>query len=415
MTIEDYKNLLSRLKNEDERKLAKILMENTFPEMVDYFQGKVEELKEGMLAENVSNINRWEVAMTICDKNRLGALEEGLYPMKKSDLEKKESVKQGRYVFFPVYLEAADADIKERLTYGYSGKLTVENQEFEVPVHLEKNDSYLSIIENLKQSFLQSGIRWLPLNLAYLEKFYYFVAKLPEEATVQEDASEFSLAVSQFDLAVREGIIPVWNVEHVSIAASDFPVIQENKMLYQYEFRVESNVEYIPDHQKPIDGECVRRGNSLLVITQENERSKFAFWKITRRDWAEVGSDRLILTNGVKNILIGQRPDHAIVHSQYELERAIHQLSVSRHLKFLGFQVRPQDYYLHCESAYDVLTAREDGDVIPQCRQRDYLELSFENAGLDAYLFRNVVWFVADMIQTEFREFRVNAVPCDEK
>ena len=409
MTTEDYNKLLGKLENEDERRIVQTLLETAFPEMIDYFQAKVTELRAGILSESIADMNRLEIAITIWEKDKLGVLDDGLFTVKTREKESSDIIKQGQYIFFPVFIEADDREIQKSMGKTYVGKLSWKNQELEVAVGLKKNASYEEIVAQLKKSFLLAGYKWTPLNSAYLDKFYYFVAEIPEELKNESDTAGWSLRVEDFDLDVRERIVPVWNVEHITITASDFPVIQENKLLYRYSFVVDRDAEYIPDHQMELDGEFVRQSDSLHVLTKENELSKFVFWKVVANEWERIRTAWPVLSNGTKRLVIGKHSDCPIVHSAHELEKLICQLSVSEYYKYNGYKVRPNDYFDSFEAAYDVVKAKEDEDLIVRPAKRDYLELEFENKGIAGYLSRNLVQFVVDIVQREFNEYRVIA------
>lgn len=409
MTTEDYNKLLGKLENEDERRIVQTLLETAFPEMIDYFQAKVTELRTGILSESITDMNRLEIAITIWEKDKLDVLDDGLFTVKTREKESSDIIKQGQFIFFPVFLEADDREIQKNLGTSFTGKLSWNDQEMDVPVRLKKNASYEEIVASLKKSFIAAGIKWTPLNAAYLDKFYYFVAEVPEELKGESDVSRCSLQVDGFELRARERIVPVWNVEHVTITASDFPVIQENKLLYRYSFVVDRDAEYVPDHQMELDAEFVRQGDALHVLTKENELRKFVFWRIVSNTWEKVQHEWPAMSNGTKRLLIGKHSEYPVSHSPHELEKIICQLTASEYYKYTGYKVRPHDYLDGFEATYDIVKAREDEDLIVRPANRDYLELEFENKGFAPYLFRNIVQFAADIVQREFVEYRVIA------
>lgn len=409
MTLDELRVLTDRLQNDEEKRLIKLLMEKTFPEMVSYFEGKVEELKQELLAEKRFEINEQEIVIGICEKNQIGVMPEGLYPMRWKDLEQGVTISEEGTLLFPVFVKADEKDIAANCGKQFKGIVFSAGKQYEVAVGLKKDNSYHEIVKALRESFSLSGYSWRPLNDAFLEKFCYFVVQMPNNEDIPLD-DDITLEVTDFKLDVYEKTIPVWNIAHVTMQATDFPVIQVDKLKYRYEFHAEEWEELIPDHRTEMLGEFVRRGESFIGTLDGNDRKEFPFWKLYKYDWDEYVGERL-LSNGLRRSTVVLNSAGNRVHSPFELDRIVWQLSVSRLLNFRGYKVRPSDYYAHCSEAFDLVEPRKNDYLIEQDENRACLEISFENLGVPQYLFRNVIRFVAEVVQMEFREYQVVAIP----
>lgn len=409
MTLDDLREIADRLENDDERRIVKVLLEKTFPEMHRFYQEKIDEIITNIKQECISDINQHEIAITICNVKERELISDKLFLMKMSDANGKSGIRQSEGVLFPVFIMADDKEIQEECIRTFHGTITKNEKEFGTTFHLQKDDSYKEIAGALKKAFVRSGFRWTPLNAAYLEKFYFFVADLPEELKENEGEEPYSYKLSDFRLPIAEQIVPVWNVERVTVQSNDFPMIQENKIRYRYDFQVKKGEELIPDFTREQHGEYTRYEEHLTYYAENNDQKRFSFWKVIRADWEKIEGENSILTNGKKRALIGTVSTQQIVHSPFELARTVQALTASQRIQYINYRVRAFDYYDHCEEAYDLVRASQEDGLIEQVSRKDYLELEFVNGGEPQYLYRNVIQYIVDMVQMEFREYQVIA------
>ena len=409
MTLDDLQEISDRLKNDDERRIVRVLLEKTFPEMHRFYQEKLDEIITNIRQESIPDLNQHEIAITVCSVTELDLISDKLFPMKRSDTDEKREIRQSEEVLFPVFIMADDKEIQEEYSRIFHGTIIDKEEEYSTTFHLQKDDSYKEIAGALKKAFVRGGFRWTPLNSGYLEKFYYIVADLPEEWKEKEEEDHYSYKLSDFPLPIAEQIVPIWNVERVTIQSNDFPTIQENRIRYRYDFRVEKDAELIPDFTREQQGEFTRYEDHLTYYAENNDQKRFSFWKITRADWEKFKGERSIFTNGKKRALIGAISTGQIVHSPFELARTIQALTASQRIQYINYRVRAFDYYDHCQEVFDLVRASKEDGLLEQISRKDYLELEFENKGEPPYLYRNVIQYIVNMVQMEFREYQVIA------
>lgn len=400
MTEKELREKINQIVSDEQRAVANILLDNTIPQMQKYYQSQIDGLKKQLLDERVANRNRFEIAITVCEREKVSLLEDCLFPMDMEDISEK-AVLEENTLKLPVWIAEDDVNMKWYLVYGIKGYLHTNGGDVAVNFRVQKDSAYLDILNRCKQSFALNGLNWRTVNTAYLHKFYILETEL---TGVEADTEIYGYTFECEALTgkIRDNMVPLWNIRHITMQANDFPIMQEDKICYRYDFVLQDNKELVVDMADDIRGYCARYANTLSFITDNNDNRQFSFWEITHDDFKSMNNEYMILTNGLSHHMWSTMRNSEIVHSAWEVARSVLGLSISENIEYLGGQVLT-DY----DKADDFVVAEEPFQALSISDTRDYLELRIRNKDIPKYLYRNVVQYIVDSVQCEFREYKV--------
>lgn len=400
MTEKELREKINQIVSDEQRAVANILLDNTIPQMHKYYQDKIDELKKQLLDEKVENLNQFEIAITVSERERVSLLEEYLYLMDIEDVERKTRVEEN-LLKIPVWIAEDDVTVKQYLMSGIKGYVHTKDGEFPVNFRLRKDTNYLEILQHCKQAFARNGLTWRTVNSAYLHKFYILEADLLSEVAASETLG-YTFECEELEGKIHDNIVPMWNVRHITMQANDFPIMQADKICYRYDFLLQENTELVLDMTDDVRGYCARYANTLSFITDDNENRQFSFWEIKAHDFKSVSCEYMILTNGVSRYMWSTMQHSQIVHSAWEVARSVMGLSISEWIEYQGGQVLTdydrEDNYVVAEEPFQALRLSD---------HRDYLELKIINKSIPRYIYRNVIQYIVDSLQCEFREYKV--------
>lgn len=401
MTREEMKQKIDSFVSDSDRKVANILLEHTLPQMQSYCERKIEELKQQLLDEKMQEINKYEIAITVCEREKIDLYEDMLFAMNVSDVTGREYFMEEDSLCIPVWIAADDKEILQYKADRIRGTIHTTSGEFAVEFKLVKNTTYLDVLQQCREAFAGNGLCWKEVNEAYLQKFFYLETSI---RNIQTDTEIIGYSVKNQELNQRlhRNMIPLWNVRYITLPANDFPVIQEDRIHYRYDFLIPEKIEMLLDKAECRDGYGVRYQDRYSLYTGDNSKKQFIVWQIYANDFSKLHSEYAILTNGVKREMWSSQGQSRIVHSDFELSRCINTLAVSEKIVYKGYQVL-QNY----DKTFDYVVAREQSNELPMQKERSCLELIIHNAGLPQYLYRDTIQYVVNTIQSEFREYTV--------
>lgn len=404
MTREELKQKINTILSDsdsNDRKVANILIEHTLPQMQNYYENKIEELKQQLLDEKIQAINKYEIAITICEREKISLFDDVLFPVDADDIPDREYFITEDSIYFPVFLASDEQKTAQYEAEGIRGMVHTQDGDYATEFKLVRNNTYLDILQQCREAFAGNGVFWKEVNDAYLHKFFYLETEMN---IIQDDTKIVGYSVDDQELNQKldKKIMPLWNVRHITLVANDFPVMQENSINYRYDFQIPDNIEMLIDNKECKDGYLVRYKDRVSFFTDDNSKQSLLVWQICAADFQKINSDYIIFTNGVKREMWSSMEHSKIVHSAFELERCINTLSISEKITYEGYKVL-QDY----DSASDCVVAGEQSNALPVQSRRSYLELIIHNAGLPQYLYRDTIQYIVNTVQSEFREYTV--------
>lgn len=400
MTEDELREKINQILSEEQRVVANILLDNTIPQMQLYYQNKIDELRKQLLNEKIENLNRYEIAITVCEREKVSLLEEYFYVMDMADVKNGAAIELGN-LKIPVWIAEDDKCMNQYMANGIRGYIHTNVGDIAVEFKVIRNTSYLDVLERCKKSFALNGLSCKNVNDAYLHKYYYLEANISDLDTEME-IQGYTLECEELVDKIHDNMIPLWNVRYLTMQANDFPVMQEDKIWYRYDFVLTDNVEMIIDMPEYTKGYCIRYADTLSFFTDNNDNRQFSFWEIRSNDYKTIRSDYLILTNGVSDNMWSTLGHSEIVHSVWEVNRKIKALVISDSISYQGCQV--QDSYAE---GLDYVFAKEPNSVLSMSNKRNYLELMIENIKIPNYIYRNVIQYIVDSTQLAFREYIV--------
>lgn len=400
MTEEELREKINQILSEEQRAVANILLDNTIPQMQMYYQNRIDELRKQLLDEKLENLKRFEIAITVCEREKVSLLEEYLFVMDITDINNRATIEDG-ILKIPVWIAEDDKCMNQYMSDGISGYIHTNAGDIAVEFKVIKNTTYLDVLERCKKSFALNGLSCKNANDAYLHKYYYLetnISALDTEIEIQG----YIFACEELADKIHDNMIPLWNVRYLTMQANDFPAMQEDKIWYRYDFALIDNVEMIIDVPEYTKGYCTRYADTLSFFTDNNDNRQFSFWEIRPNNFKSIRSDYLILTNGVSDNMWSTLGHSETVHSAWEVTRRIKAMAISDCVNYQGCQV--QDSY---DEELDYVLAKEPNNVLSISNKRNYLELKIKNNKIPQYIYRNVIQYIVDSIQLVFREYIV--------
>lgn len=391
---------INSMSSDSDRAIAKLLLADTLPKMQEYINLQVRSIRQQLLQEQIGPQNRYEIAVTVCERGKRSVLPQGLFPMVSGDDADIVYKYDETNIYFPVMICETDMVIAQYIKNGFTGGIVTEQGSIPVTFQIVKNEEYLSVVEELRKSFARNGIPWKNLHKAYLNKFYYLTLKIKD---FPADIAVEKYYIDDEEIAgnVLANIIPMWNVQLISLQSNDFPVMQEDKIRYRYDFILKQDSEMI-SAETDETGYSIRYPDKLSYFAMDNEKTEIHFWKLHRAVWEQVEYEYPIFNNGFVWNMSSSLERTGVIHSPFELERRIYAMPVSKGFVYEGCRILQT-----LQEGKHYLLAEDESNGWGGVPNRSFLEMDFRNKGIPEYLYLDSIQFVIDSLQQELREFQI--------
>lgn len=236
---------LRKVENLEQRQLLKEIVNGVFMNLVDYQEDMNRRLEERVFSEIENEEEQYDVHVTVCRKEELDLLPEGLYPMISSDLEPRtitskkllELVNNKEPVtLFTLFLQASSCEIETLLTQQrhFNGYLQTTEGRHEITVLLQRNKTYLQEIEHVYHAFQMNGIPWKTVHHPYAYKFFDVVLTDCPLFNEEEEIVDFKIDFEEFEDKKQLDKIPLWNIEKLTLKSIGFPIPALDKVNYEH-------------------------------------------------------------------------------------------------------------------------------------------------------------------------------------
>ena len=173
-------------------------------------------------------------------------------------------------------------DFTERI---YDGVIDTDSKRYPFRCKLSPAKRYVELVEKLYCVFLQNDMPWTTVNCSYLSKFFdVHIISLPEapppRTVIRQD--QIHISFEPYDQAVRQGIIPVWNIDVHRVKGDDFPMPAIDNVNYEYRFdtsKLGAENGFLVDYDSAYIL-SVRRENDNIVAVSPKQRE--LTWDIYR-------------------------------------------------------------------------------------------------------------------------------------
>lgn len=238
-------NEIQSIKDLEERRTFKALMEGVFLSIYETNERMYQELEHRITDELPYDVNHYLIRTGVVEKQYLDRSHHLMHPMDERDLAEKKykmselakAVRQdGEFELMTLMIRCDYLQIQEIWNSQQQFKATlITDREWDITVKVRPNTRYLKHINHLYKLFVRNGIPWQTVNAPYLYKMADVVlSKLPEEIKETDEIKSIRIDFGKFNKVICYDYIPVWNVQSTMLETVGFPKPCGNYKNYEY-------------------------------------------------------------------------------------------------------------------------------------------------------------------------------------
>lgn len=407
---------LREIDDSNERHFAKDLLLNGLGKAICCTEHKYDSLEQKVYEEIETKDNKYEIAITIIEKEKYNPDNMVFYPVYSDDLKDKEQMKsdnqEGGIYLGTIFLEMDDEEILKCQDFSpFYGTILGENGEQAVLFRIQASKKYKTVVEKLYHVFQDNHILWTTVNMGYLNKFYDVFIQMPlKNLTTDFYKQEISISdcniwFGEFSNNIKYDIIPVWNIKCINFQCNNFMKPCIDNTYYEHEFSL--------DDKEEKDGYLVCFNNDIMEIRQEKKRIVIKSYRETFEDWSVLHIIQKknniqeyygpILTNHKKDSFLRRYSESSRVHflTKADLFRRIMELDIRDYIEVSDYEIRNDiGNYLNPQNMNWFVK-----DELFPMESRKVLLLKFKERQQGYYLNSSMVQFVISQMQLEINEY----------
>lgn len=401
---EDYiRRRLREIDDLDERRFAQNLLLENLSKFFTWTESKYEALEQRVLNELEIPWKRFNIFMTVIERAEHDPIHGFWFPVRSEDLRAVQNRER-----MTVYLAADEESCREFLSQGI---LLGTNRESGQTVRFKvvKTDRYQESIHKLYQLFVSNHVPWQTVHMGHLERFFDLI---PVEGECVDEDSTFDWG--KWGSYIKEGMIPLWNVEKTSVHSREFRIPCIDEVFYEH-------ICYLPEENESGDGYLIEAGETILSIKYEKNRillrtveesvEEIQLYRLHQEEPKDaLGYCYPVLSNHKKDNLTARYLQQTgnFIQTEMELHRKIEEMSGGYRIRLLGYEITDRVEGKAVSGDMNEFT----GVRIFSGDQRKILLLRIgkkEEQGTD-YLYESQVRYILTQLQMEFLEYRCMGV-----
>ncbi len=399
---------LREIEDLDERKFAKELLYRHLKEVFIWSERQYKNLEDRIKNELYVPWTYFNIFMTIVDRDNYDPINGFWFPLCKEDIDKKKDRE-----YETIYLIANQKKYEEFRNLKVLAKLdtTTENTVY----YKIDQTRYQECIKKLHRLFLNNHIPWQTIHMGHIERFFDLIPT--------KQVQLYSNEISQWEAwesDIREGVIPLWNMQVTSIQAREFRVPCIDDIYYEHTF-------YLPDGNVEGDGYLIDMIEDILSVRYEDSK---VFLRTKKELMEDVSICRLhqgdqgnsygyhyaVLSNHRKDNIAARYLQQSgnFIQTPMELRRKIEELSGS-------FSIRAASYEIVSSNKENILDKgilegnmnHFIGTQVFTQDQRSLLVFYFQKEGQalcdylnSDYLYESQIRYILSQLQMEFLEYK---------
>lgn len=400
----DYREYLQKqlggIRDIEERKEARELLLEGFLALYTLTEGKYQVLEERIEKELTLPGKAFAIYTTIVKKEDRDPTNGFWYPLCPADL--KPGLDEGRKT---IYLAGNDESMKAFLQQKQILG-TEEKTGRRVNFRLEKASRYEDCIKKLYGLFQENQVPWQTVPMGHLERF---VDLVPEEGVLPEETFRISYGV--WEGAVREDMVPLWNVEEIQVESKEFRHPCMDEVIYEHIYALgtgrQEDVGILVETEEEFLSVRYEE-NRVLVKTQKEELGEVKLYLLHQQEVrSSYGYTAPVLSNQRQDSLAARYLQRAgrFIQTPAELRRKVRELSGD-------FGVELLNYTIFDEVREKALRADMNdclgNSLFPQDK-RNILLFTFgwkKEGGLPEYLQESWLRYLLSQLQLEYLEYQ---------
>ena len=407
----DYRNYIQKRLKEiddlDERRYAKELLLNSLGGVFKWVEEKYGDLEKRILDELAVPWNRFSVSMIVIEKENYDPINSFWHPVCGEDIGEYSRKNEDSWGNVSVYLAAGERECGEFLQSGILEGIEEQTGQH-IRFRIGRSMRYKEAVKKLHTLFSCNHIPWQTIHMGHLERFFDLVP----EKEISAD-SHVSFGFGDWEKKIKQGCIPLWNIERIAIQSQEFRHPCLDEVIYEH-------IYHLGKGMSEEDGYLVDAGGNILSIRYEKNkvllRTKQEFLEdvtIYRLHQGEGGDSHGYSSPVLSN---RRRDNFAIrylqqtgnfIQTPMELYRKVEELSGN-------YGICPKGYEIVRDVEGKMLEGDMNGDVGMQIftgDNRSILLLRFhKEGGQEDYLYESQIRYILSQLQMEFLEYKCMGV-----
>lgn len=314
MTMFDLQNMMKKrlveIEDLEERKEVRHIFEMVFSEMCAQNANQYRNLENTMDVAFKQEEKSVVIYSGLVDKHMYDKMSKNMYPLYAEDLwdvpietdKLLDALGRNQPWKIGSFFLEADYDIVQQLAgqeRAFYGIIRTKNMSYKATVKVEVEKKYREMVKKLFFTFLHNRIPWRTLCIPYFHKmFTYYITDTDLPWYEQIESVEIQFA--EYEEWVRRDMIPVWNIEPVSIMSDVRPLSVKHEMQYHHVIngrRLQADSKYLLANTNMTIMNSYR-DYGLHIFSSEPRERKWELYRIGTK--VEVASDYEIFSNEIK-------------------------------------------------------------------------------------------------------------------
>lgn len=414
---------LSRMEDLQQRRMLRDLMSGVFLNLVDYQEDLNRRLEQRVFEEVGEYEGKYDVFVSMCQRDEWDPLHEYLFPMLPGDTELGKvdlssiasGLRNGEEIpLCTMFLACTHKDIQQLLlsNRSFEGKLTTSQGCYTFEFRLERNMAYIREIERLYHIFLSNGLPWKTINHPYAHKFVDAVLiRLDGEMDEGEEVLELSVHLEEYESFKRVDMIPLWNIQRLELKAGGFPVPALDRINFEHVLSLrKTGVQhgYLVDVADDTVRYVKRSREELTVVSSLDQTVVWQMLMLVEPFESVMSKPGYALMSNrqKQNFIDGyHRRQGQVVRSRGDILRVVHSFVVAESLELADVEIRPP-------GASPALTYELNRFITDEIRVDNgkwRMCLRFKNQGFAeslSFMAVDVMSFLVSEVQLMFPEYR---------
>lgn len=353
-----------------------------FEEVVRYNEKALDELKQSLHKELRDVSERFYLYGAVAAAGDVPIVNDFLFSMDDGQAEGSIAT---------IFCPCSRSRMKE--IFGSSQELIVETDEGEVQItaQIRPCRRYQKKIDELQNLFYENGIYWRTPYLPYVDRFGdVFCGDFNPDMAVR------SVRFKSGDIPVGLGLIPLWNVEPISLKCTVFPIPAMDERNFRHTLRLPFWQDgYVVRMEQAVKNVFMSE-DGLEVISEEKLQKNFDLYRIAvHRD---IKVPHYPLTSNIRRMRhIDRQADNAVsrIRTKAEIGRIVTSYEAADGLELAGIEEGGQGSVSGQGSRYQ---------FVPKGREKLLLKFRVKK---DSFLTEDQVSFLVEEVQSYYPQFLV--------
>ncbi len=416
---EEIYEQLEHVSDLNQRILLKNILEGVFSGLYDHSEEMYSILEQRVFDEIEYVEGKYTIYTSTVFKEDIDPIHDFLYPMTPNDLKDisydmndilENLLNQKKTFIFKVFFQCDYLIFNEILKQRklFKGSIRTDKKIYTAYFELERDETYNTKIKDMYKIFIENQIPWHTINAPYINKMVnVYLISVEEELNNQEQIEEIVVDFGEYGHYVKYNMVPVWNIEKLSVMGMGFAMPCEEEFLYEHKISLR---ELGMQHGYLVDSEkckSIRHAKEYLYVTADTEESMiWDVYKITVPTLNDIrGKYYEIMTNARKVNFLDKIAQQVIypIKTKAEIIRLLNILEAAEQIELGDIKIIDASTYTESE------TYNLNPFIIDEIRDSSYrkvLLLSFYEKGQTSYVTRDILSFIISEIQHYYPEYR---------